>query len=417
MDDEYGGDDVDFGAALAVADRAANTARPPHASTSASASVSTSVTHAANTPRPVQQPKPQSLGPRAAASSILVSPRQKGNPILNNIRSMPWEYSDIPADFVLGATTCALFLSLKYHRLHPEYIYSRIRVLAGKYLLRIVLVMVDIDNHENSLKELSKTSLINNVTIILTWSAQEAGRYLELFKSCEHAAPTGIKAQQSLSYSDKLVEFVTVPRSINKTDAVGLVSNFGSLRTAVNAMPEDISLIAGWGEKKVQTWSRAVRDPFRVAKAKKGGLSRENTRPSLSRDQSQAEDELDAQVAARLGIGSTVPFTAELATPARRLDSNPDAGPSSETALADTYDPDEEEAMAMAEFTAVEAFGKSQTHPDPEIGRPRDGETVADDKARANVQQPVPASTMKRKHVDNDLSEGVMAALNKLRKT
>ena len=49
--------------------------------------------------------------------------------------------------------------------------------------------MVDIETHEESLKELSKTSLINNVTVILCWSALEAGRYLELYKTYEHAAP------------------------------------------------------------------------------------------------------------------------------------------------------------------------------------------------------------------------------------
>jgi DNA excision repair protein ERCC-1 len=45
---------------------------------------------------------------------------------------------------VLGATTCALFLSLRYHRLHPEYIYNRIQKLGKEYNLRILLVMVDI---------------------------------------------------------------------------------------------------------------------------------------------------------------------------------------------------------------------------------------------------------------------------------
>ena len=128
----------------------------------------------------VVQPTPQAIASRSSGSSILVSPRQKGNPILANLRSFAWEFSDIPADYVLGATTCALFLSLKYHRLHPEYIYNRIKQLAGKYNLRVLLVMVDIGNHEDSLKELSKTSLVNGVTVILCWSAQEAARYLEL---------------------------------------------------------------------------------------------------------------------------------------------------------------------------------------------------------------------------------------------
>lgn len=58
----------------------------------------------------VKQPTPQALPKRSAGSSILVSPRQKGNPVLACLKSMPWEYSDIPADYGLGLTTCALFL-------------------------------------------------------------------------------------------------------------------------------------------------------------------------------------------------------------------------------------------------------------------------------------------------------------------
>ncbi|KAH8666424.1 restriction endonuclease type II-like protein [Xylariales sp. PMI_506] len=221
----------------------------------------------------IVQPTPQALPQRSAGSSILVSPRQKGNPVLASLRSVAWEYSDIPADYGLGLTTCALFLSLKYHRLHPEYIYTRIRNLQGRYNLRILLTMVDIPNHEDSLRELSKTSLINNVTIILCWSAAEAARYLELYKSYEHANFSGIKGQQATSYSEKLVEFVTVPRGINKADAISLVSSFGSLRNAVNANAEQVSVIGGWGEKKVKRWCSVVEEPFRAQKAAKRGIN------------------------------------------------------------------------------------------------------------------------------------------------
>jgi DNA excision repair protein ERCC-1 len=220
----------------------------------------------------VVQPTPQALPQRSSGSSILVSPRQKGNPLLAALRSVAWEYSDIPADYGLGLTTCALFLSLKYHRLHPEYIYTRIRNLQGRYNLRIVLVMVDIPNHEDPLRELCKTSLVNNVTIILCWSAAEAARYLELYKSYEHANFAGIKGQQATGYSEKLVEFVTVPRGINKADAISLVSAFGSIRNAVNADPEQVAVIGGWGEKKVKRWCSVVEEPFRVHQAAKRRL-------------------------------------------------------------------------------------------------------------------------------------------------
>lgn len=129
--------------------------------------------------------------------------------------------------------------------------------------------MVDIPNHEDSLRELSKTSVVNNVTIILCWSAAEAARYLELYKSYENHAGgfAAIRGQQASGYAERLVEFVTVPRAINKADAVALVGTFGSLKNAINADPETIGIVGGWGEKKVKAWRRAVEEPFRVKKA------------------------------------------------------------------------------------------------------------------------------------------------------
>ncbi len=67
-------------------------------------------TSAQGGPPKVVQPTPQALPSRGSGSSILVSPRQKGNPVLASIKSIPWEYSDILADYGLGQTTCALFL-------------------------------------------------------------------------------------------------------------------------------------------------------------------------------------------------------------------------------------------------------------------------------------------------------------------
>jgi DNA excision repair protein ERCC-1 len=366
--------------------RAGDAARNASASANAGASVGVSTsasTSAAQAARPtpstttapkVVQPKPQALPSRAGPSSILVSPRQKGNPILNSVKSTAWE-----------------FLSLKYHRLHPEYIYNRIRDLKGQYDLRIVLTMVDVESHEDSLRELSKTSLVNNVTIMLCWSAQEAGRYLELFKTFEHAAPTSIRAKQSSTYSENMVEFITVPRGINKTDAVGLVSNFGSIRTAINAGPEEIGLIAGWGDKKVQRWCNAVKEPFRVKKAAKRGPTRENTQAGLSRDASMAEGESqtpgepDVAAMARQRLEDAVPVAFDMQ----------EAATSSTDADADRR-PDQRPAELLNEFG--------------------DDEEALKEIDRASVPAPAAPRPAKRKQAEEDVSDGVMAALSKLRK-
>lgn len=278
MTDEFG-DDADLNALL-HADKSTNP-RPGNSSAS---------TAAPQQPAKVQQPKPQALAPRHGTSSILVSKRQKGNPILDHVKLLPWEYADIAVDYELGNTTCALFLSLKYHRLHPEYIYSRIRALGQNYRLRIILIIVDIQNHGDPLKELSKTSIINNLTLILCWSATEAGHYLELFKSSENAQPTAIRTQQPQSYKDSLVDFVTVPRTINKSDAASLISTFGSLQNAVNAQPEQISAVPGWGERKVRQWCNAVREDFRIETAKKLTAPEKGTFRSLE-DRTVLRDE------------------------------------------------------------------------------------------------------------------------------
>lgn len=358
----------------------------------------------------VQQPKPQALAKRSGPSSIIVSPRQKGNPILNAIKSMPWEYGDIPADYVLGVTTCALFLSLKYHRLHPEYIYTRIKQLQGKYNLRIVLCMVDIQNHEESLKELSKTSLINNVTLILSWSAAEGARYLEAFKTYENAAPTSIKQHQSTTYSDRMVDFITTPRAINKTDAVSLVSQFGSIRTAVNARHEDVSGIAGWGEKKVQRWCAAVREPFRIQRAAKRRLNHENSSmmqsqpvsraPTLSRDVTRQESGSPSRPGSAKGTTALRESTLASRPGTAANDNDADQRPRSRLAEAvaanDSLFVEDEEAMAatmtgpaIPPKAAIEVSGRAAE---------------------------VPAAK-KRKPETDPLSDGVMAALSKLRKT
>jgi DNA excision repair protein ERCC-1 len=52
-------------------------------------------------------------------SSIFVHEVQQGNPVLKYIRNVKWEFSaDIVPDYAMGST-CALFLSVKFHFRHP----------------------------------------------------------------------------------------------------------------------------------------------------------------------------------------------------------------------------------------------------------------------------------------------------------
>lgn len=80
--------------------------------------------------------------PSSKTHCLLVNPKQKGNPLLKSITNIPWEYDDIVPDYQMGRTVCALFLSLRYHNLNPDYIHERLKLLGKMYELRVLLVQV-----------------------------------------------------------------------------------------------------------------------------------------------------------------------------------------------------------------------------------------------------------------------------------
>ncbi|KAE9454115.1 hypothetical protein C3L33_13991, partial [Rhododendron williamsianum] len=85
-----------------------------------------------------------------------------------------------------------LFAILRYHLLHPDYLYYRIRELPKNFKLRVVLCHVDVLNHA-----------------------------------------------------------LTTVRHVNKTDVVTLGSTFGTLSHIMDASMEDLARCPGIGERKV----------------------------------------------------------------------------------------------------------------------------------------------------------------------
>ncbi|CAJ0874028.1 5239_t:CDS:10 [Entrophospora sp. SA101] len=198
----------------------------------------------------------------SSTGKIIVNGCQRGNPILQHICNVTWEYGECIPDYVLGQTTCALFLSLRYHRLHPEYIYNRIQQLKYKYLLRILLVLVDIDSHQDSIRELSKVCVINNFTVILAWSQEEAGRYLETYKSFEYKPPDMIMEKVQDDYLSRLTHSMTQIKSVNKTDVITLASSARSLKRLMSMPSDEIGLCPGIGEQKVKRIFETFNEPF-----------------------------------------------------------------------------------------------------------------------------------------------------------
>ena len=126
---------------------------------------------------------------------IFVSEKQRGNPLLKYIRNVQWDYSkEIIPDYVMG-TTCAIFVSIKYHSLHSKHADLRIRELGKNFRLRVLLVLVDVDDDISvkPLHDLNKLCFNSDVTLIVCWSNEECARYLEVFKLYENKSASSIQ--------------------------------------------------------------------------------------------------------------------------------------------------------------------------------------------------------------------------------
>eukprot|EP00164_Ancoracysta_twista_P008498 GFYU01012316.1.p1 GENE.GFYU01012316.1~~GFYU01012316.1.p1 ORF type:complete len:431 (-),score=36.24 GFYU01012316.1:270-1427(-) len=224
-----------------------------------------------NVVAPPRAPAPSRKGSELISrpNLIVANHRQKGNPILPCIRNCPIEFSDIVPDFLLGGGVCALYLSLRFHLLNKDYLFQRIRELQRDFRIRLVICLVDVADSVQPIQTITKTTFMNNCTLLLAWSLPEAARYLETFRAYESKPADSIKERVEGDYMSKVTDCLTVIKSVNKTDVVTLKSSFGSVSNVISASVEQLALCPGIGEKKAKRLCDTFQEPFLPEKAPK----------------------------------------------------------------------------------------------------------------------------------------------------
>ncbi|KAG5639406.1 hypothetical protein H0H81_002938 [Sphagnurus paluster] len=237
---------------------------------------------------------------------------KRGNTLLDCIRNVGKEFGDIIADYQVGRTTGVLFLSLKYHRLHPEYIHIRIEKLGQSYTLRILLVLCDINiamQFENSPR------------------FDEAGHYLSTLKQFEHKPPDMIKERVDKDYNSILRTALTSISKVNKTDVETLRTSFGvrldidlprlmlnlvpkSFANIAKATPEQLRNLPGFGQVKVKNIKNTFDKPLRNNATR--------TLPAaVAASQSQSQSTIGGTVTASKE-STTPPMSATVAKPSAK---------------------------------------------------------------------------------------------------
>jgi DNA excision repair protein ERCC-1 len=175
------------------------------------------------------------------------------------------------ADYSMSRSSCALFLSLRYHTLNPNYIYDRLKSTKLPYQLKILLVQCDLNDPSQSLKELARLCILYDLTLLVSWNDEESAKYLETYRIMEgKSAETLMDAQQhqSTDYLTKFIDMITQVKSVNKTDAQTLLHAFGSLESILNASNEQLCVCPGLGTLKAQRLYQSFNQPFKRQKQK-----------------------------------------------------------------------------------------------------------------------------------------------------
>jgi DNA excision repair protein ERCC-1 len=231
----------------------------------------------------------------SGAQFLKVSHRQKGNTVLKELKQVPWRYEELKPDFELGKSSCAVFLSLRYHNLHPEYIHGRIRELGRLYKLRVLLVQVDIKSAQHPLSELAKVCVMHGYTLMACNSAREAARYLETYKAFENRNADALKGDKPTDFLSQMSDVMTTVRSVNKTDSTTLLSTFGSFNGICQATPSEIQICPGFGGAKVERLTKVLDQPFRkrakMAASSKAVKSSDYKRPAVDDHDDHDDDD------------------------------------------------------------------------------------------------------------------------------
>jgi len=174
-------------------------------------------------------------------------------------------HDPMPEDFHLSDTCSALFLSVKYHKLHPEYIGKRMEAVKRKVKTLLLVVHVDDGDCEKPLLEIQTLAFVFRFVVVLAWSLNESARYLEAYAKYSVSNAVDIRLLEGKQASDsgaKMVEVLTTVPSINKTDAKMLMRNFDNLADIFCAQLGDLSVLSGFGDKKLEEFHNAMSTPF-----------------------------------------------------------------------------------------------------------------------------------------------------------
>jgi DNA excision repair protein ERCC-1 len=213
---------------------------------------------------------------------------------LKYVRNVAYEWSkDIKPDFLCGPTCGILYLTLKWHKLHPAYLETRCNDL-NHFDIKVLLILSNVEDPSFLLRDLNILCYRSRWTLLISYSVEEAGEYIENLKLSERRNPmttiqsiqqykekhkekqrTGTGANRPLSEKEKnrklfedAVKFLSSIRAISTSDAKRLLGSFGSIYAISKAKQDELAKCPGLGPVKTENVYKFFRSELTVGDKK-----------------------------------------------------------------------------------------------------------------------------------------------------
>ncbi|CDJ29719.1 DNA repair protein rad10 domain-containing protein, putative [Eimeria mitis] len=214
----------------------------------------------------VAQARPPALAfthPKAG-SMVIASLRQQANPIIKFFSSVPFCFAPIAPDFLVGVGSCVVFLSLKYHRLHPKQLLQRLLPLQRRRELsrRFLLLLNDVEGAHASLAQVILHAFHYGFILLVAASPAEAAELLQQLKASENRASDALQPALDDRHAPRCAEVLRVLPSVNRADFVSLAKEFRCMRNIFKARQQQLQQCPGIGPKKVRVLLAAFEEPF-----------------------------------------------------------------------------------------------------------------------------------------------------------
>jgi DNA excision repair protein ERCC-1 len=193
---------------------------------------------------------------------LTISRRQQGNPMIPVLESgaeVVFADSSV-ADYTIGKDLAVLFLTLKYHRQHPDYLGERLRDFRGSFPVRLLLFLVNDENPDRVISRLTSVAMANNMNLILAFTYEEAARWLLTLYNTQDAGVDDLRAMNE-SHTETATEALHAI-GLSRREAEAMLRAFPTVAELLLAPRDALVKAAAVSEKKVDLLIEMITKPM-----------------------------------------------------------------------------------------------------------------------------------------------------------